>query len=649
MQGEFLEELLDDLEKARLAPLPHYLERYPTLSEFVQAEYQALTAPLAAAHNTTSLNATLHQSPDSVGRYRIKGVLGQGGMGTVLEAHDPELRRRVVVKCLRPDLGRDTQAKERLRREARVLGQLGDPHLTQVIDVVEEHGRLYLVLAFHDGQTLGSLIEAARVASAAGGGTPWLTIGPPTDSPGDALRKLVGFFATTARALGSAHRAGIVHRDLKPHNLMVTPEGSPIVLDFGLAKARGDQGLTVAGELVGTPLYMAPEQVDGRPVDARTDVYALGVTMYEALVLVHPFAGRGHRQATFARIQRGDATPLRSHRRSMPRDLEAVVLRAMDLAPNRRYPDMDSFARDLQRFLDMEPTEARPVSGVGRAWRRMRRRPALAVGGALGLACGALALWAISAQSRLAAVRSVQFPDPPPGAPTAWVEDYRRVVEQVRRSMPQDGERLVLLHPRGDVLPVAQLTWHGLAPRGLAPEERRFRFTYTYRVEVFDGLSLAASADVASGDAAIQQWELPPELASRTTGTLRWQVRLVGCDEVTVDDPAQPLTPEESATLAALRQVTLADLQRLHGAVSAEFRVVAAPGGFQPRSGLAERLRALGAAGLWSDLLLQGLAGDSADLGREQIGLLRAAAERLGDLVLADYFAQRQKTKAGGR
>ncbi|MBM4063942.1 MAG: serine/threonine protein kinase, partial [Planctomycetes bacterium] len=406
------------------------------------------------------------------------------GMGRVYEAFDPELRRRVVVKSLRRELALQEQARERLRREARVLGQLGHGNLTRVIDLVEEDGSTHLVLAFHEGRTLGELLAAARERSEAPSPAAprWLTIGPASATAGEGLRRLVVFFVTAARALATAHRAGIVHRDLKPQNLMVAPDGAPVVLDFGLALPLDEERLTVAGELLGTPLYMAPEQIEGMKADARTDVYALGVTLYEALTLVHPFAGSGGRAATFHRILRGDPVPPRRHQGLVPRDLEAVVLRAMEREPARRYADMEAVANELQRVLDLEPTEARPVSGFGLVWRRIRRRPWLAAGGAAVLAAVAIAAWnfhrvqdvkelARKLPAVAAGIEGAAKDAPAPAADSlrAAAQGLRILQERIEaRSIAQYDEipNLHAMLPRGKVSDASMLVWVGLPTRG---------------------------------------------------------------------------------------------------------------------------------------------------------------------------------------
>jgi hypothetical protein len=370
----FLMRLLDDQERDRLEPVERYLAEFASIPDFVRSEH----ANLVRDSLGSTAGGTHAMVPGRIGRYELLRVIGEGGMGRAWLARDPQVGREVVVKALRGSEGPNDPGHERLRREARVLGRLDHKALAEVLDILDVDDGVYLVLPFYEGRTLGAHIGALRAQSERGGvpRSPWVLYDEET--PADrakALRRLLTFFAEMADGLHTAHVAGIVHRDLKPHNVIVQPDGSPIVLDFGLALPIDDERLTLPGEVLGTPMYMSPEQIDGsRPVDARSDVYALGVLMYEALTLVHPFAGAPGREATFHRVLRGDAVPPRRHQPLIPRDLDAVVQKAMDRDPARRYTDAAAVARELRRVIELEPTEARPISGITRWMRKVVHR-----------------------------------------------------------------------------------------------------------------------------------------------------------------------------------------------------------------------------------------------------------------------------------
>jgi hypothetical protein len=646
----FLEALLDDEEHGRLRPLEDYLARFPGIEQFVRTEYVALLAP----------EPDLAAAPQRIGRYEVRGVLGEGGMGRVYDAWDPQLRRRVVIKSVRPEVAGRGEARQRLRREAQVLGQLGHPNLVRVIDFVEVDGALHLVLAHCEGRPLDEILRTSRLATAGAGGLArWVTFGPEAGTPGEALRRLIAYFVTAAEALASAHAVGIVHRDLKPSNLLVAPDGAPIVLDFGLALSSEGDRLTVAGELLGTPLYMAPEQIEGGTVDARTDVYSLGVTIYETLTLLHPFGGGGSREATFARILRGDPVPLRRHRSLVPADLEAVVLRAMERQPERRYPDMARLAADLQRVLDFEPTEARPVSGAGAVWRRVRRRPARAAAVVGLLAMGgwlARDAW-IASHNRAVLDAVVEDADAlksaaerlrteaEAGGRAELTAGAESLVEQALRLQTnaanfrggQTFEGVHALAPRGAVLAPRELEFVGLktldGPDGAAV----LRFTYEYRVRVWiDDVEVFERVVVSSDERRVRV-ALPAGLAMRAASRGRWSVEVLRCTGVEPVHPAA-LDAAQRQLLAECRAAAAtSDWVAAERPCEVAFEVVEL--GLDSAADAAARLSALRDAGLWSDLLLaldDPAAVAAAGLSSKQrYELALTAATGLGDSVRA--------------
>ncbi|MEZ6036728.1 MAG: serine/threonine-protein kinase [Planctomycetota bacterium] len=450
-------------------------------------------------------------------------MLARGGMGTVYDAEDPELGRRVVVKTLHPALLCDEQARDRLRREARVLGSLDHPHLLKITDVVEQDDELFLVMPHHDGHTLAQRLGAARAGSEHGEGAAFLRLGDAARDRARCLREVLVWFRRVASALHTAHAAGIVHRDIKPENLLVTAVGVPIVLDFGLAVATDTERLTAAGELLGTPLYMAPELIDGHAATPRSDVYSLGVCLYEALTLVQPFAGAANRQATFHRIQAGDVVPPRRHAPLLSRDLEAVVLRAMDREPGRRYASAAALADELQRVLDLQPTEARPVSGVTQAWRRVRRRPWFSVVCGTSVVMAALLVWLfVRHQEMRGDIDAFLHSDSP---------EARNALEKYRGMIEQGGEGIVLLHPRGKVASFDRLEWLGNEPadKGSLNGNR-------YRVQLLDadGRPIwATSTDYVQGASRRCVIELPSTVS--VGAAVAWTVEWVGDDHGTAE------------------------------------------------------------------------------------------------------------------
>ncbi len=206
----------------------------------------------------------------TLGPYAIRSQLGQGGMGVVYLAQDPRLERQVAIKVLPPDLTRDTTAKHRFLQEAKAASALDHPNICNIHEINEtDDGQLYLVMAHYEGETLKERIARGPL---------------PLDDAIDIATQV-------GQGLAKAHAAGIVHRDIKPANLMLTADGTAEVLDFGLAKLAGSEGVTQAGTTVGTVAYMSPEQARGEEVDHRTDIWSLGVVLYEMLAGQQPFQG----------------------------------------------------------------------------------------------------------------------------------------------------------------------------------------------------------------------------------------------------------------------------------------------------------------------------------------------------------------------
>lgn len=307
-----------------------------------------------------------------LGPYELRLRLGRGGAGTVWEAWDRRLLRRVAVKVLHPHLGLSEGQLERFRREARLASAVAHPGLCRVHDIGEDHGLHFLVEELVDGgRTLASRIGELRRGV----------------DPGDLSRWAAQLFRDVARAVAAVHAAGIAHRDLKPANILLTRDGRPLVCDFGLAAVLHEDELGVTTLQRGTAFYLAPEQVEGRPLAGhRGDVFSLGVSLYETLALRRPFEGDTS-TVVGQRIVHEDPEPPRRRRPGVARDLETIVLRCLEKDPVRRYADAGELADDLDRFLAREPVLARRPGPLRSAARRARSHPVRAV-----LATGSVAL-----------------------------------------------------------------------------------------------------------------------------------------------------------------------------------------------------------------------------------------------------------------
>ena len=270
-----------------------------------------------------------------VGSYAVVREVGRGGMGRVYLASDRKLGRQVALKVLTPALTRDSDQRERLRREARAAAALSHPGICTVFALEEIGGDLFMASEFVDGHTLRAEIAAGRQPSVA---------------------TIVATARELAEALASAHRKGITHRDLKPENVMRTTDGRVKILDFGLARVDAESAgagstlaaATLPGVLLGTPAYMAPEQLEGKPADARTDVFAYGVLMYEFICGVHPFEA-GNMLARAARVLDSDARPLDERRRDVPAAIAAVIDRCLKKHPSDRFSSAAEIVASLDR------------------------------------------------------------------------------------------------------------------------------------------------------------------------------------------------------------------------------------------------------------------------------------------------------------
>ncbi len=298
--------------------------------------------------------APLPAAGEGFGRFELLEVLGGGAFGVVYKARDRRLQRLVALKVLRPERLPEREERERFLREARGAARLSHPAIVPVFEAGEADGACFLVSAFVEGQTLAQ----------------WLRAGRPAPEQAASLT------AQLAEGLHAAHVQGVVHRDVKPSNILLDGEGRPHLVDFGLAKFDGGATLlTEAGDVLGTPAYMPPEQArgDAHQADARSDVYSLGVVLYEMLTGEAPFRGTPRR--VLAQVMEEEPRPPRRLNERVPRDLETVCLKAMAKVPGDRYATAADFAADVRRFLSGQAVRARPVGAAGKLWRWARRRP----------------------------------------------------------------------------------------------------------------------------------------------------------------------------------------------------------------------------------------------------------------------------------
>jgi eukaryotic-like serine/threonine-protein kinase len=281
------------------------------------------------------------------GRYELGSVLGRGGMAEVYLAHDTRLGRTVAVKTLRVDLARDPSFQARFRREAQSAASLNHPSIVAVYDTGEDYvdgvSIPYIVMEYVDGSTLRELLHSGRKLL-----------------PERAMEMTVGIL----QALEYSHRAGIVHRDIKPANVMLTRTGQVKVMDFGIARAMGDSGMTMTqtAAVIGTAQYLSPEQAKGEQVDARSDLYSTGCLLYELLTVRPPFVGDSPVAVAYQHV-REDAQPPSVYDPEVTPAMDAIVLKALTKDPNYRYQSADEMRADIEAALDGQPVAAAAAMG----------------------------------------------------------------------------------------------------------------------------------------------------------------------------------------------------------------------------------------------------------------------------------------------
>jgi tetratricopeptide (TPR) repeat protein/tRNA A-37 threonylcarbamoyl transferase component Bud32 len=382
-----VQQLLDELSDSGRTPeevcgacpelLPEVRRRWEQMCA-VEAELDALFPTLAPDPNG-GLSALWHEGAElpQIPGYEVEALLGRGGMGVVYKARHRRLNRPVALKMLLAGAYAGPHERARFQREAEAVAGLRHPNIVQVYDVGEHESWPYFTMELLEG---GSLAQALA--------------GAPQPA-----HKAAALLATLAEAVQVAHRAGIVHRDLKPANILLTSDGTPKVADFGLARHfDGEPTLTLSGDRMGTPSYMAPEQVIGkaRTIGPAADVYALGALLYEMLTGRPPFRGETTSE-TERQVVADEPVPPGRLNPKVPRDLETICLTCLRKDPQRRYADAGALAADVQRFVEGRPVLARRISLLERAWRWCRRNPtgaalALTVLVLVGLCVGG-ALW----------------------------------------------------------------------------------------------------------------------------------------------------------------------------------------------------------------------------------------------------------------
>ncbi|MHC5031930.1 MAG: protein kinase domain-containing protein [Planctomycetota bacterium] len=357
-----------DRERGEVRPLEAYQDLFSEHGELIAAEFAKLSGEQAPPPEEEQPSG-----PDKLGHYTIDSKLGHGGQGQVFLATDSRLERKVALKVLGPSF--DFSYVERFKREAAAASRLDHPGICPVYDAGEADGTQYIAMRYVDGESLADLLARARGPEASSDTS---SLGPSTRPQIETTLQII---ERAARALHTAHEAGLIHRDIKPGNIMVDSEGRPVILDFGLARDETGslQSLTIEGDLLGTPAYMSPEQLMAQRIklDRRTDIYSLGVTLFECLTLARPFEAPT-RDALYKEILTGQLPDPTRINRTLSRELKIVLETACEKDRDRRYQTALDFAEDLKRVRTFQPIQARPLGPLLRFKRWTQRHPALA-------------------------------------------------------------------------------------------------------------------------------------------------------------------------------------------------------------------------------------------------------------------------------
>src|SRR5262245_57961279 len=424
------DEFLARCKRGEKPTIKEYCDRHPDLAGEIRDVFEAVLMVEDLKPGPDDASGSYGESVrvngkrlEHVGDYRILCEIGRGGMGVVYEAEQQALGRRVALKVLPKSAAGDGTAQVRFQREAKAAARMHHTNIVPVFDVGQDGDHLYYAMQLIHGQGLDLVIEdlkrlraqstavpgadqvsqdrsiaASLVAgqferenlAAAGPNDSGATVAYEGSAPSSAMlpgqseistatsnrgayfRSVAQIGLQTASALSYAHGRGIIHRDIKPGNLILDTTGNVWVTDFGLAKT-GDGAMTHTGDILGTVRYMSPERFRGQ-CDVRADVYALGMTLYELLTLKAAYAS-GDRLKLIELIRQKEVASPRSIDSRIPRDLETIVMKAIDKDPKRRYQSADEMGEDLQRFVNDEPIKARRIGPAERLTRWCRRNP----------------------------------------------------------------------------------------------------------------------------------------------------------------------------------------------------------------------------------------------------------------------------------
>ncbi len=341
------------------------------------------------SHTRTILRpvAELEAGTELAEKYKIIDVVGKGGMGIVYKAEDTRLKRNVALKFLPPGLTKDKEARDRFVLEAQAAAALSHPNICTIHEIDEEVGRSFIVMEYVEGESLKNKIDKGPIA----------------------IEEAVDTAIQVAEGLEEAHRKEIVHRDIKSANIMITEKGQAKIMDFGLAKVKGGTLLTREGTTLGTVAYMSPEQARGEEVDHRTDIWSLGIVLYEMLSGQLPFVGDREASILYSVVHE-EAKPVTAWNPKISSELQQIIDRCLKKKPEARYRSTADFLRNLHKYKDSLRAEELGAFSFRSSLRKMCK-PIVAVPALLIIAAIAVAaVWFFNRQAKIHWAKEVILP-----------------------------------------------------------------------------------------------------------------------------------------------------------------------------------------------------------------------------------------------
>ncbi len=353
------------------------------------------------------------------GKYKISEVLGRGGMGIVYKAEDTKLKRSVALKFLPPELIHDEEAKVRFVLEAQAAAALSHPNICTIHEIDEEENESFIAMEYVEGQTLKAKIEKDPLE----------------------LDEAINISIQVAEGLEEAHKKGIIHRDIKSANIMVTDKGQAKVMDFGLAKVKGASLLTREGTTLGTVAYMSPEQAQGKEVDPRSDIWSLGVVIYEMLSGKLPFIGDREASVLYSVVHE-EPKPLKEIKRDLPPEMQQIINHALKKRPESRYSSAAEMLKDLRKYQDVLRAEELGAFNLRTILRRIRRPQVAIPAVSLVIAISLVAVWFFNRQANIRWARQEALPEIERLVEANW-RDFTEAYELAERAeeyIPNDPE-----------------------------------------------------------------------------------------------------------------------------------------------------------------------------------------------------------------